>query len=115
MVAVTATSMQGGGVKSTTEFTLTAADTIVSVEDEDILIIRNATAGALTPILAATGAPNVFVEGIDPVVVSGGLSFGSIPAGQTRVLKLKTRKSYIQGTPINLTAATGCIATLLRF
>lgn len=116
MAALTSTSIRAGGVVSTTENTLTASDTFTwnAQIPGAILILRNGTAGALSPIitgsLASTAVP---VSGYGTVSAAS-LAVGSIPAGQSRVIPLDSRREFLQGV-ITVTGGTGIVATLLQY
>lgn len=116
MPVLTSTSVRAGGVVSTTENTLTASDTFVWDQNTAgaILILRNGTAGALSPtITGSTASAAIPVTGYGPVSAAS-LPVGSIPAGQTRVIPLDTRREYLQGA-ITIAGGTGITATLLQY
>ncbi len=117
MPALNSTSIRAGGVVSTTENTLTASDTFTwnAQIPGAILILRNGTAGALSPVitgsLAGTAIP---VNGFGTVSAAAGIAVGSIPAGQSRVIPLDSRREFLQGV-ITVTGGTGIVATLLQY
>jgi hypothetical protein len=53
------------------------------------------------------------VSGVGPVSVNP-LAVGSIPAGQTRVIPLDSRREFLQGT-VTITGGTGIIAHVLTY
>ena len=117
MAALTATSVRNGGVIATVENTLTASDTFVYDPNiaGSVLILRNGTAGALSPVITGSQANAALpVAGFGPVNASAGLTVGSIPAGQTRVIPLDSRREYLAGA-ITITSGVGLTATLLNY
>lgn len=112
MAALTISSVGGAGAKALTPNTLTASDTF-NYEAGDIMILRNATGGALTPKLDGADGTTVGVEGIGDVTVSAGLTLASIAAGAERVIFLDTIRHYLQGT-VTITGGTGIICSILR-
>lgn len=115
MATITETNGTGRGVVSLTETTLTGtADTFTYRSgSRQLLILRNATAGALSPVIDGDGGTTVSVDGLGVVTVSGGYAVGSIPAGEVRAIPLDTIKSYLAGT-IAITSATGIVASIIR-
>ena len=115
MATITATNMQGSGVKTVTETTLGASDTFTyNASRNPILYLNNETAGALTVLIDGAGGTTVAVQGIGSVSVAGGYSTGSIAAGGVRAVVLSTISKYLQGT-IAVTGGTGIVASLLEF
>lgn len=116
MATITATSMQGTGQRAVTEVTLTGtADTFVyKASKKPILVIRNATAGALTPVIDGNGGTTIPVPGYGNLDVSAGYSVGSIAAGAVRAIPLETISAFLQGT-IAITGGTGLVCSLLEF
>lgn len=116
MATITATNMQGTGQRAVTEVTLTgAADTFVyNASRSPVLVIRNATAGALSPVIDGNGGTTVSVPGVGSVDVSGGYAVGSIAAGVVKAIPLDTVSAYLQGT-IAITGGTGLVCSLLEF
>lgn len=117
MPALTSTSLRAGGVVSTTENTLTASDTFTwnAQIPGAILILRNGTGGALSPtITGSLASASIPVNGFGNVSAASGLAVGSIPAGQTRMIPLDSRREFLQGT-ITITGGTGITATLLQY
>lgn len=115
MPAITATSLQGSGKRTLTETTLNGStDSFVYKPlTTPILTLRNATGGALTPVIDGNGGTTVNVAGIGSVDVSAGYSVGSIAAGAHVVIPLNSISEYLKGT-IAITGGTGIIATLME-
>lgn len=115
MPAITATNMTGLGAKSLTETTLNGTDTLVFSEIKNqVLILDNPTAGALSPVIDGDGGTTVQVPGLGVVDVSSGYSVGSIAAGASKAIRLNSIKDYCKGT-VSITGGTGLVATLLEF
>ncbi|MGL4296697.1 MAG: hypothetical protein ACRCTG_13350 [Aestuariivirga sp.] len=116
MPALTSTSVRAGGVVSTTENTLTASDTFTWDQNTAgaILILRNGTGGALSPVITGSTASTAIPVAGFGTVSAASLAVGSIPAGQSRVIPLDTRREFLQGT-ITITGGTGITATLLQY
>ena len=114
MATVTPTSMTGSGKRTLAMTTLSSSDTFAFAPHVNmILSLRNATAGALTPVIDGDGGTTVGVSGVGNVDVSAGYSVGSIAAGAAVTIPLDSIAQYLQGT-IALTGGTGIIATLTR-
>ena len=115
MPAITATTLQGSGKRTLTETTLNGTDSFVyNAAANPILTLRNATGGALTPVIDGAGGTTVAVSGIGDVTVSGGYSVGSIAASAHVVIPLASISAYLQGT-IAITGGTGLVATLMEY
>lgn len=112
MAAITATSMGGSGARVVTETTASASDTF-TYQAGDILVIRNASGGALTPLIDGDGGSTWPASGIGNIDVSGGLTLSSIANGAVVAIPLDTIKAYLQGT-ITMTGADDAVITLLR-
>jgi hypothetical protein len=108
--------MQTAGVNSVTETTLTGtSDTFTYREGVgQILILRNATGGALSPVIDGASGTTVPVKGIGSVSVASGYTVGSIAAGAVKAIQTDTIREYLKGT-IAITTATGLVASLLEF
>ena len=115
MTALVATSLQGVGQRASTRTTLTASGNNFTYRAGagDILILHNATAGALTPLIIGSGATSVGIQGLGQVTTSTGYSVGSMAAGVQVVIPLDTIAQFLKGT-IDITGATGVVATLLQ-
>ena len=115
MAAITPTSMQGTGARVVTITTLGASDTLTySAGKMTTLILRNGTAGALTPLIDGAGGANVSVPGLGLVSVAAGYSVPSIAAGATASIPLDSIREYLKGV-VTVTGADGISATLLEF
>lgn len=116
MANVTLTSLAGVGDKLVAEVTLTASNTISGYVPGkgQILRLRNATAGALVPVL--TGSLSVAETNSDAQAVvpyNAGWTCQSIPAGAVRDIALDRISKYLKGV-INIANATGIVATLIE-
>lgn len=117
MPLLTNTSLRAGGIITPTDNTLTASDTISWDQNTPnaILVLRNGTAGALSPTITGSQASAAIpVTGFGSVSAAAGLAVGSIPAGQTRTIPLDSRREFLQGT-ITITGGTGIIAHVLTW
>lgn len=115
MATIVATNVNVSGVKAVTETTLTGTlDTFTyRTGVNQTLILRNATAGALTPIIDGAGATTYNVEGVGSIDLSAGFAVGSIAAGQVKSIRTESIGRYLAGT-IAITGGTGLVATLLE-
>lgn len=94
---------------------MTASDTFTYKAGQwQILILRNGTAGSLTPIIDGAGATTIPVQGVGSVDVSAGYSVGAIAAGAQVAIPLDTIQAYLVGV-IAITGGTGLSASLLEF
>jgi len=116
MATIVATDMTGSGARAVTETTLDGAtDTFTyNSSTRSILILRNDTAGALSPVIDGDGATTVPVSGVGSVDISGGYAVGSIAAAGVEAIPLDTIKEYLAGT-IAITGGTGLVAQLLEY
>lgn len=113
MPAITATSMQGPGQRTLTETTLGSSGNTFTYQKGDVLLLRNPTGGALTPVVDGADGTTWPAEGIGSVTVSGGYSVGSIAAGAARAIPLDSIRAYCQGT-VDITSGSGLVAAILR-
>ncbi|WP_288063626.1 hypothetical protein, partial [Herbaspirillum sp.] len=114
MATIAATSLNSIAPVTVTETTLTGTDTFVyDPTKTQYLILRNDTAGALTPNIDGDGATTQYALGIGNVDLTGGYTFASIAAGATVVVDLADIKAYLAGT-ISMTGGTGIVASLLE-
>lgn len=113
MAAITATSVLGAPPKTITETTLGASDTL-TYKTKSLLLLRNPTGGALTPVIDGDGGTTVLAPGLGSVDVSGGYSVGSVAAGAHVVIALDTIASYLKGT-ITITGGDAMVACLLEY
>jgi hypothetical protein len=115
MATIAATNMQGSGAKTVTETTLAGADTFTYSSGADpVLVLRNPTAGALTPVIDGDAASSVSVSGAGSFDISGGYSVGSIAAGSVKSIRLRTIERYLAGT-ISVSGGAGLVGSLLEF
>ena len=114
-IAVTTIDSSTAIITNGVETTLTGTlDTFTFVRGvKQTLILRNPTAGALTPIIDGDGATTVAVVGIGSVDVSSGFSVGSIAVGGVKLIRTQDISHYLSGT-IAITGGTGLVATLLQ-
>lgn len=113
MAVIAKTSMTGVGQRTVTVTTLGASDTFTYTQG-DILVLENATGGALTPKLDGDGGTVWPANGLGNIDVSGGLTLSSIGAGVTVAIPLDTVRAYCQGV-VTVTGGTGIKARLLTF
>ncbi len=109
------TPLAPGGVITPTELTLTASDTIAWLKRKPgaVLILRNPTAGALSPtITGSLASATIPVKEFGSVSATAGLAVGSIAAGATRVIPLDSRKAFLEGV-LTIAGGTGLVASLL--
>ena len=115
MATITATDMTGSGERTATITTLGASDTFTYTKNKNqVLILNNVTAGALTPNFDGDGATTYPVTGVGDVDLTAGYTTGSIGAGAQVAIPLNTIGEYLAGT-IALTGADAIEATLLEF
>ena len=114
MATITPTTLQGVGIRTCVETTMTASDTFEYLPNtKQILIIRNPTGGSLTPNLDGADSVNAPFPGVGIVTTGSGYFPGSVAAGAARVIFLDQNAAYLQGV-INVTGCTGCVAILLN-
>ncbi|MES2814462.1 MAG: hypothetical protein V4720_06170 [Pseudomonadota bacterium] len=103
------------GVGTLTETTLTGtADTFTYKEGQgQILMLRNPTGGALSPVINGSANVATPVDGLGSVNTVTGYAVGSIPAGQARFIPLDSIRLYLKGT-ISILTGTGLVAALLK-
>ena len=115
MATIAATNAQGSGEKTVTETTLDGTDTFTYKSGgNQYLTLRNATAGALTPLIDGDGAGTVSVAGVGTIDISAGYQVASIGAGEVVTIKTETIDKYLVGV-IAITGGTGIVATLLEY
>jgi len=117
MATIAPTNMGGTGQRTMVSTTLTGtADTFVYKESTNpVLIIRNPTGGALSPVIDGAGATTVQVKGVTQALdISGGYPVGSIAAGAAVTIRLYTIREYLKGA-IAITGGTGLVCSLLEF
>lgn len=115
MATITPTNMQGTGSRSMAVTTLGASDTFVFKSGRNqVLVLDNVTAGALTPNIDGDGSTTVSVSGAPALDVSGGYTTASIAAGAKAVIPLDSISAYLKGT-ITITGGDGIEASLLEY
>ena len=114
MPAIATTTLLGVGSRAKARTTLGASGNTLSYQpgQNDMLVLHNATAGALTPTIIGNGATTVDVLGLGTVNVAAGLALGSIAAGAEVLIPLDTISHYLKGT-IDITGGTGLVASHL--
>ena len=115
MATIVETNGSGLGVAALTETTLTGtADTFTYRSGgKQVLILRNPTGGALSPVIDGNGGTTASIDGLGVVSVASGYSVGSIADGEAVAIPLDTINKYLAGT-IAITTGTGLVASLLR-
>ena len=112
-IAITSVNVQGEVVVA--ETTLGSSDTIAFAQGQKmVLILRNASGGALTPKIDGDGGTTVFVEGVGDVSVAGGYTLASIANGAVVAIHLDTVEAYCKGT-VTITGGLDIVATCIRF
>lgn len=116
MANVALSSLAGVGDKIVTETTLTSSNTMSGYVPGkgQILRLRNATAGSLTPLI--TGSLSTSETNSDAQAVinyAAGWTCQPIPAGVVREIALDRIGKYLKGI-INIANATGIVATLIE-
>lgn len=114
MATIAATSLTSIDPVTVTETTLDGTDTFTyNASKTQYLVLRNDTAGALTPNIDGDGATTQHVSGVGTVDLTGGYTFASIGIGDTVIVDLADIKAYLAGT-IAMTGGTGLTASLLE-
>lgn len=116
MATIVATDMTDSGKRTVTLTTLTGTDDTFAYSNSkrQVLVMRNATGGALTPIIDGAGSTSVAVKGVGSVDVSGGYAVGSIADGAAVAIPLDSISAYLTGV-IAITGGTGLVCELLEF
>ena len=93
---------------------MTASDTFTyEPGTRMVLVLRNPTAGALSPVIDGGGATTVPVPGVGGLDISAGYAVGAIAAGATVAIALDSIREYLVGI-IAVTGGTGLVAVLLK-
>ena len=113
MATITATDANQAGAIGGVETTLTGTlDTFTyRAGVKQTLILRNPTAGALTPVIDGDGSTTVSVSGVGSIDVSTGFSVGSIAIDAVKLIRTESISAYLSGT-IAITGGTGLVAIL---
>jgi len=115
MATLVSTDASGSGEAAVTETTMTASDTFTYVPGgKQYLILRNASAGALTPNFLGDGVGTVSVKGAGNLDISAGYTTASIGAGEVVAIRTSTIEKYLTGT-IEITGGTDIEASLLQY
>lgn len=77
----------------------------------EVLILRNPTAGVLSPVIDGADATAVSVPGVGNVDVSGGYAVGSIAAGASVAVDLDSIRAYLLGA-VTITGGAGLVGSL---
>jgi undecaprenyl pyrophosphate phosphatase UppP len=114
MATILPTSLSSSGQITLVETTLNNTNDTFTYRPNtgQILVMRNATAGALSPVIDGADGTTVDTRQLGRVSVAAGFAVGSIPAGQARVIRLDTISAFLQG-PIAITGGTGLVCSLL--
>ena len=79
-----------------------------------ILVLRNPTAGALSPVINGSSNTPVSSEGLGIVATASGYVVGSVAATTGIVMiPLDSIAQYLKGT-ISITSGVGLVATLIK-
>lgn len=115
MPVIAKTNMRVASPVTVTETVLNGTDSFVYDETRRALLtFRNATGGALSPIIDGAGAGTAHFPGAGSKDLTGGFAVGSIPAGGVRDVDLNEIKHYLVGA-IAITGGTGLVAILREF
>lgn len=77
----------------------------------EVLILRNPTTAALSPVIDGADATVVDVPGVGNVDLSAGYAVGSIAAGAVVAVSLDSIRAYLIGE-ITITGGAGLVAAL---
>lgn len=114
MATIVATNVKAQNVL-VTETTLGSSNTFTyRAGVNQTLVLRNATGGALTPVIDGASSTTIAVDGVGSVSVADGFAVGSMAAGAVRSIRTDSIFAYLSGT-IDITGGTGLVATLLEF
>jgi len=115
MATIVATNANQNGTVAVTETTLTGTlDTFTYRNGvKQTLILRNPTAGAISPVIDGSGATTLGVEGVGIIDISTGFAVGSIAAGAVKSIRTDSIARYLAGT-IAITSGTDLVATLIE-
>lgn len=115
MPAIPATNMAGIDSKAVTPTTLDGTDSFTyNPSRNPILILRNNTGGALTPVLVGATIVNPDIRNIGEIDLSSGYSFPEMADGTERAIVLNDHGLYLAGASVNVNGATGMTAVLME-
>jgi uncharacterized protein RhaS with RHS repeats len=99
MATIAPTLVSGSGQVLVVQTTLTGTlDTFTYTPGRgQILILRNPTGGAISPVIDGAGGTTVETDRLGTVDVSAGYAVGSIAAGAARAIPLDTISAYLKG------------------
>jgi hypothetical protein len=107
--------MTGSLARVVATTTLGASDTLVYVPGRNqVLTLRNASGGALTPKIDGDGGTTVPLAGVGSVSVAAGYTLASVANGAVVAIPMDTISAYLKGA-ITVTGGSGMVATLTNF
>ena len=111
MATIALTTSPVSGQATLTETTLTGTlDTFNYTSGKGrVLILRNPTGGAISPVIDGAGGTTVQAKGLGTVSVASGYAVGSIAAGTAVVINLDSISEYLKGA-IAITSGTDLVA-----
>lgn len=118
MATVTATDVNGSGVKALTTIVLDGSSDTFTLNSSanvlQLLYLFNPTGGAISPVIVGSTASATYpVVGANTVDLSAGYAVGSIAAGESVLIDTKTIQHYCAGT-ISMTSASTLEAILIE-
>ena len=115
MATIANTLLTGTSARVVAQTTLGASDTFTYLPGRgQVLTLRNASGGALTPNIDGAGGTTVPVAGLVPVNVAAGLTLASIANGAVVAIPLDTISAYLKGV-IAVTGGDDMVATLTSY
>jgi hypothetical protein len=115
MPAITQTALAANGVSTLVETTLNGTDTFsYSQGTNQVLLLRNPTAGAIIPKLVGDAASAAYpVPRAATISLVAGFTIPSIAAGSARRIRLDSVGAYLEGN-CSITTGTGLVASLYQ-
>lgn len=115
MPSIVATSIAQGSPRASTRTTLGSSGNAITYLEgrRQMLLLHNATGGALTPTIIGADATTADIAGLGTVDVSAGLDLGAIASGAQICVPLDFISQYLEGV-IDITGGSGLVATLLN-
>jgi hypothetical protein len=115
MAVIAQTLLTGSLARVVAETTLGASDTLVyNAGRNQVLVLRNASGGALTPKIDGAGGTTVPVAGVGSVSVAAGYTLASVANGAVVAIPMDTISAYLVGA-VTVTGGSGMIATLVSY
>ena len=112
MPAIVSSKISSIGAVTATQTTLNGTDSFVyQYGITKYLILRNPTAGAISPVIDGGDAVREYLPGVGNVSTASGFSVGSIAAGAVTVVDLDAIRGYLKGA-IAINTGTGLVAIL---